>query len=66
MQISVVMRLTSLGIERFLKFYNRFKFHMHAVEVASGGLLIALGILLVMGRFALISGYFSFLNRFAL
>jgi len=24
--------LTSLGIERFLKFYNRFKFHMHAVE----------------------------------
>jgi len=25
-----------------------------------------LGILLVMGRFALISGYFSFLNRFAL
>jgi len=43
--------LTSLGIERFLKFYNRFKFHMHAVEVASGVLLIALGILLVMGRF---------------
>jgi hypothetical protein len=39
---------------------------MHAVEVASGGLLIVLGILLVMGRFALISGYFSFLNRFAL
>jgi hypothetical protein len=36
---------------------------MHAVEVASGGLLIALGILLVMGRFTLISGYFSFLNR---
>jgi hypothetical protein len=28
--------------------------------------LIGLGILLVMGRFALISGYFSFLNRFAL
>ena len=50
----------------FLKFYNRFKFHMHAVEVASGVLLIALGILLVMGRFALISGYFSFLNKFAL
>jgi cytochrome c-type biogenesis protein len=64
--LAVPFLLTSLGIERFLKFYNRFKFHMHAVEVASGGLLIALGILLVMGRFALISGYFSFLNRFAL
>jgi cytochrome c-type biogenesis protein len=64
--LAVPFLITSLGIERFLKFYNRFKFHMHAVEVASGCLLIALGILLVMGRFALISGYFSFLNRFAL
>ncbi len=64
--LAVPFLLTSLGIERFLKFYNRFKFHMHAVEVASGILLIALGILLVMGRFALLSGYFSFLNRFAL
>ncbi len=64
--LAVPFLLTSLGIERFLKFYNRFKFHMRAVEVASGVLLIGLGILLVMGRFALISGYFSFLNRFAL
>jgi cytochrome c-type biogenesis protein len=64
--LAVPFLLTSLGIERFLKFYNRVKFHMHAVEVASGGLLIALGILLVMNRFALISGYFSFLNKFAL
>jgi len=39
---------------------------MHAIEVASGGLLIALGILLVMGRFTLISTWLSFLNRFAL
>ena len=64
--LAVPFLVTSLGIERFLKFYNRFKFHMHAVEVASGALLIVLGILLVMGRFTLISGYFSFLNRFAL
>jgi len=58
--------LTSLGIERFLKFYGRFKTHMHAVEVASGALLIVLGGLLVLGRFTLIANYFSFLNRFAL
>jgi cytochrome c-type biogenesis protein len=64
--LAVPFLVTALLIERFLKFYNRFKFHMHAVEVASGGLLIALGVLLVMGRFTLISGYFSFLNRFAL
>lgn len=64
--LAVPFLITSFGIQRFLKFYNRFKFHMHAVEVASGVLLIFLGILLVMGRFTLISGYFSFLNRFAL
>jgi cytochrome c-type biogenesis protein len=64
--LAVPFLITSFGIERFLKFYNRFKFHMHAVEVASGGLLIVLGILLVMGKFTIIAGYFSFLNRFAL
>jgi hypothetical protein len=39
---------------------------MHAVEVVSGVLLIGLGVLLATGRFALLSGYFSFLNRLAL
>jgi cytochrome c-type biogenesis protein len=63
--LAVPFLLTSLGIERFLKFYSRFRSHMHALEVASGGLLIALGCLLVLGRFTLISSYFSFLNRFA-
>lgn len=64
--LAVPFLLTSLGIGRFLKFYSRFRSHMHAVEVASGVLLIALGGLLVLGRFTLISNYFSFLNRFAL
>jgi cytochrome c-type biogenesis protein len=64
--LAVPFLLTSLGIERFLKFYSRFRSHMHAVEVASGALLIALGALLVFGRFTIISNYLSFLNRFAL
>lgn len=64
--LAVPFLLTALGIERFLKFYSRFRAHMHAVEVASGALLIALGVLLVVGRFTLISNWLSFLNRFAL
>ena len=56
--------LTALLMERFLKFYSRFRSHMHAIEVASGCLMIALGVLLVIGRFTLISNWFSFLNRF--
>lgn len=64
--LAVPFLLTSLGIERFLKFYSRFRSHMHALEVASGALLIVLGGLLVFGRFTLLASYFSFLNRFAL
>jgi cytochrome c-type biogenesis protein len=66
MGLAVPFLLTSFGIQRFLKFYSRFRSHMHALEVASGALLIALGVLLVFGRFTLISNYLSFLNRFAL
>ncbi|HEY1262643.1 MAG TPA: cytochrome c biogenesis protein CcdA [Terriglobales bacterium] len=64
--LAVPFLLTSLGIERFLKFYSRFRAHMHALEVGSGVLLILLGTLLVFGRFTIISRYLSFLNRFSL
>src|SRR6476620_4882039 len=64
--LAVPFLLTSLGIERFLKFYGRFRRHMHALEIASGGLLIALGLLLVFGKFTILARYFSALNRFAM
>ncbi len=64
--LAVPFLLTALGVERFLKFYSRFRSHMHALEIASGVLLIALGVLLMIGRFTLISNWLSFLNRFAL
>lgn len=64
--LAVPFLLTSVLMERFLKFYSRFRSHMHALEVVGGGLMIALGILLVIGRFTLISSWLSFLNRFAL
>jgi cytochrome c-type biogenesis protein len=66
MGLAVPFLLTALLMERFLKFYSRFRSHMRAIEVASGCLMIALGILLVIGRFTLISNWLSFLNRFAL
>jgi cytochrome c-type biogenesis protein len=64
--LAVPFLLAAVGIERFMKFYGGFRRHMHAVEVASGGLLIALGLLLILGRFTLLAGYFSILNRFVL
>ena len=64
--LAVPFLLAALGIERFMKFYGGFRRHMHAVEVASGGLLIALGVLLILGRFTSLARYFSALNRFVL
>src|SRR5437762_7559396 len=58
--------LTSLALNKFLSFYGRFKKHFHAVEVASGALVIAVGLLMVTGSLSRLAAWFSFLNRFAL
>ena len=64
--LAVPFLLTSLGVDRFLSFYSRFRPHLHAVEVVSGVLLIAIGALILTRHFTMLSGYLSFLNRFAL
>jgi len=64
--LAVPFLLTSLGVNRFLGFYSRFRRHLHAVEVVSGVLLIAFGALIALGRFSILSGYLGFLNRFSL
>ena len=64
--LAVPFLLTSLGVDRFLVFYSRFRKHLHTVEVVSGILLIAIGVLIFLNNLRLLSGYLSFLNRFAL
>src|SRR5271157_2404994 len=64
--LAVPFLLTSLGVDRFLAFYGRFRRHLHTVEVVSGVLLIAIGVLIFLNDLKLLSGYLSFLNRFAL
>src|SRR6266571_1424106 len=64
--LAVPFLLTSLGVDRFLGFYTRFRRHLHAVEVTSGVLLIVVGALVLTRHFTVLSGYLSFLNRFAL
>jgi cytochrome c-type biogenesis protein len=64
--LAVPFVLTSLGIDRFLSFYGRFRRHLHMVEVLSGVLLIVIGVLVLTRHFTLLSGYLSFLNRFSL
>jgi len=64
--LAVPFLLTSLGINKFLKFYNRFRAHLHTVEVFSGVVLIVLGAMIFTNQFTRIAAYFAFLNRFAL
>jgi cytochrome c-type biogenesis protein len=62
--LAVPFLLTSLGIDRFLSFYGRFRRHLHTVEVVSGILLIVIGVLIFTRHFTVLSGYLNFLNRF--
>jgi cytochrome c-type biogenesis protein len=64
--LAVPFLLTSLGLSQFLKFYGRFRTHLQTVEVTSGVLLIAIGVLMAFNKFTVLSGYLSFLNRFTL
>src|SRR5438128_5928253 len=64
--LGIPFLLTSLALNKFLSFYVRFKKHFHAVEVASGALVIAVGLLMVTGSLSRLAAWFSFLNRFAL
>jgi cytochrome c-type biogenesis protein len=57
---------TSLGLNQFLAFYSRFKRHFRAVEIASGALVIAVGVLVLTNSLSRLAIWFSFLNRFAL
>jgi cytochrome c-type biogenesis protein len=64
--LGIPFLLTSLALNKFLSFYGRFKRHFHAVEVVSGALVIAVGVLILTGSLSRLATYFSFLNRFAL
>jgi cytochrome c-type biogenesis protein len=66
MGLGIPFLLTSLGLNQFLAFYGRFKRHFRAVEMASGGLVIAVGVLILTNNLSRLAGYFAFLNRFAL
>lgn len=64
--LAIPFLVTALGIGQFLKFYRRFRRHIHMVEVFSGILLLAIGALIFMNRLTWLSGKLVFLNRFSL
>ncbi len=64
--LAVPFLLTALGIGQFLKFYQRFRKHLHAVELFSGALLLFVGGLVFVNRLTWLAGKLSFLNTIVL
>jgi cytochrome c-type biogenesis protein len=61
--LAVPFLLTALGIGQFLQFYQRFRKHLHAVELFSGVLLLFVGGLVFMNKLTWLAGKLSFLNE---
>jgi cytochrome c-type biogenesis protein len=53
--LSIPFLLTGMAINRFLGFYGWFRRHLHKVEVASGILLIGIGLLIASGKLTLLT-----------
>jgi cytochrome c-type biogenesis protein len=64
--LAVPFLLTALGIGQFLKFYQRFRKYLHAVEVFSGALLLFVGGLVFLNRLTWLVGKLGFLNAVVL
>jgi cytochrome c-type biogenesis protein len=62
--LAIPFLLTALGINQFLRFYQRFRHYLHAVEVSSGVLLLGIGGLIFVNRLTWLSGKLTFLNYF--
>jgi cytochrome c-type biogenesis protein len=64
--LAVPFLLTALGISQFLRFYQRFRKHLHAVELFSGALLLFVGGLVFTNRLTWMAGKLGFLNSIVL
>jgi cytochrome c-type biogenesis protein len=64
--LAIPFLLTALAINQFLRFYKRFRRHLHVVEVGSGVLLLFIGALIFTNSLTWLSGKLGFLNRFVL
>jgi cytochrome c-type biogenesis protein len=64
--LAVPFLLTALGLGQFLRFYQNFRRHLHAVEVLSGALLLFVGGLVFFNKLTWLSGKLTFLNRFSM
>jgi cytochrome c-type biogenesis protein len=57
--LSIPFLLTAVGVGRFMKFYQKFRRHLHTVEVCSGVLLLLIGGLIFTNGLTIVSSHLS-------
>lgn len=57
--LAIPFLLTSLAINRFFAAFARIRKHYHKIELASGGLLVVIGVLIFTNRFTLIAQFLT-------
>jgi cytochrome c-type biogenesis protein len=55
--LAVPFLVAALAVERFLEWFTRFRRHLGAVRVASGVLLIVVGLMMLSGQFTRLAGW---------
>jgi cytochrome c-type biogenesis protein len=58
--------LTAIAINQFFKVFNKIKKHLGLIEKISGLIMVVLGLMIFTNSLALIPGYLTFFNKFAL
>lgn len=68
MGLGIPFILTGLATGWSMNFFEKIKKHFRAVEIVSGLLLVAIGVLIFMNRLGMLSGFFMelfpFLSRY--
>ncbi len=57
--LAIPFFLTSIGINRFLAYFNRIKRYMRTISIVSGVFLIIMGVLIYTNYFAIFTGYLN-------
>jgi cytochrome c-type biogenesis protein len=55
--LGIPFLLTSVAINRFFAVTSKIRKHYHTIELASGGLLVAIGVLIFTGQLTIIVRY---------
>ena len=59
MGLAIPFLLTAIAINKFFKVFAKIRRYHHAIEIASGALIVIIGVLIFTNRFTLIANYLS-------